>query len=144
MDTFQYQLDVDQSSGLIRVWCDGMLELKRAKEMVFAARAKAIAHDFPLIYDFRQLVLPTTVPLAIVATFPLLVNLPQLSESLRSAAIVDVDQDGHEVWESYRMASRRSGMHWNYFLSKDEALSWVQERNQWDIRRSVDELKFKS
>ena len=144
MDTLQFQVDVDHSRRLVRVSCDGMLKLKRAKEMVLAARAKASTHGFPLIYDFRLLVLPTKVPLAIVATFPLLANLPQLSESLRSAAIVAADQNGHEVWESYRMASRRSSMHWNYFLSEGEALSWVQERNQWDIRRSIAELKFKS
>lgn len=143
MDTFQYRVELDHSTELVRVHCAGMLELKRAKEMVSAARAQAIANDFPLIYDFRLLVLPTKVPLAIVATFPLLANLPQLSESLRSAAIVAIEQDGHEVWESYRMASRRSGMHWNYFVSEGDALAWLQERNQWDIRRPISELKFK-
>lgn len=143
MNSFHYQIEVEKSTQLVRVCCEGMLELRQAKEMVSAARSKAIAENFPLIYDFRLLVLPVKVPLAIVATFPLLANLPQLAESLRSAAIVAVDQSGHEVWESYRMASRRSGMHWNYFVSEEEALSWVQERNQWDIRRSVAELKFK-
>lgn len=144
MDTFQFEIAVEPAIELVRVQCDGMLELRRAKEMVAKARAEAKTANFPLIYDFRRLTLPTVVPLAIVATFPMLANLPQLTESLRSAAIVAPEHDGHEVWESYRMASRRSGMHWNYFVSEVQAVAWVKERNQWDIRRSISELKFKS
>lgn len=143
MDTFQFQITVDKTSGLVRIHCLGLLELRAAKEMVSAARIRAVDEGFPLIYDFRQLVLPTKVPLAIVATFPLLAHLPLTSEPLRSAAIVALEQNGHEVWESYRMASRRSGMHWNYFVSEGDAIAWVHESNQWDIPRSVSELNFR-
>ena len=143
MDTFQYRISLDADNRLVRTECDGLLGLSTAQRMVKDARTLGVQQNFSLLYDFRKLRIPATVPLAIVATFPLLAGLPHGAESLRSAAIIAIDQAGHEVWESYRMASRRSGMHWNYFLSEAEAMLWLRDRNHWDIRRAPPELKLR-
>lgn len=143
MDTFHYRISVDLDNKLIRILCDGELGLESAQKMVFDARAQGISHRLPLFYDFRRLSLPRRVPLSIVANFPLLAGLPLGTELLRSAALVAPEQGGHEVWESYRIASRRSGMHWNYFLTEAEALLWLRDRNHWDIRRAPPQLKLR-
>ena len=143
MDTFTYRVSVNTEHQLIRVDCAGMLELETASSMAVQARSLAIELACPIIYDFRLLCLPALVPLSIVATFPLLAGLPVGAHTLRSASIVAGDQIGHEVWESYRMASRRSGMHWNYFASEEEAMAWLAERNQWQGRQGKSELKLR-
>jgi hypothetical protein len=135
MDTFHYQISVESEINLIRIRCEGILGLHSAQKMVAEARELALECRLPLIYDFRLLQLPRRVPLAIVANFPMLAGLPLGAETLRSAAIIAAEQVGNDVWESYRLASRRSGMHWNYFTSEAEALSWLRDRNHWNIQR---------
>ena len=76
MDTFQYRISLDNDNRLVRIECEGLLGLSTAQKMVKDARSLGVQTNFSLLYDFRQLRMPATVPLAIVATFPLLAGLP--------------------------------------------------------------------
>ncbi len=137
MSDLIFQIYPDHQNRLLRVNCQGMLQLRGAVAMVCQARDTAARLGYPLVYDFRELALPEPAPVALALTFPLIAGLAELpsSRNLRSVAIVATGQLGHPLWDSYRLASRQRGMHWNYFDSEQGALHWLSDRNHWDIRR---------